>query len=341
MESPLRDLVEVDPIPASQPFPDEIVAAIEMEAEAAATAPGRAGYRDEIAEMPQFEAGTTDELGGFRPEWVAREPLPRLVPFRPHGRRIAGRERALPGPAYELLLLAPPTMQTLEAQLVPSCEWPWRTVGKVLSGNMPNFDNARHSGTGVLVGPNLLLTASHLHCWDHPPEGWWMRFVPAYVEGLEPYGRSFVSDVHGYQTDGHPGGLDYVICKLYEPLGNRTGWMGSKSFGSDADYENRRWTSVGYPDVFMGGQDAAVDYNIEIVDIDNDGNDSRELEVDYNVAFGGGWSGGPLWGWFDGDAKVIGIKSGYEADGWDPVRGVFAGGRPMVDLVKFGWAHWQ
>jgi hypothetical protein len=132
-----------------------------------------------------------------------------------------------------------------------------------------------------------------------------------------------------------------VICRLYEPLGNRTGWMGSKSFGKDGDYENRRWTSVGYPDVFMGGQDAAVDFNIEIVDIDNDGNDSRELETDYDVAFGGGWSGGPLWGWFDDDAKVIGIKSGWEADGWDPARGVFAGGRPMVDLVKFGWAHWQ
>ena len=40
------------------------------------------------------------------------------------------------------------------------------------------------------------------------------------------------------------------------------------------------------------------------------------------------------------DPYVIGIKSGWEVDGWDPVRGVFAGGRHMVDLAKHGHANW-
>jgi len=35
------------------------------------------------------------------------------------------------------------------------------------------------------------------------------------------------------------------------------------------------------------------------------------------------------------------VKSGYEVDGWDLVRGVFAGGRPMMEIVKYGWANWQ
>jgi len=42
-----------------------------------------------------------------------------------------------------------------------------------------------------------------------------------------------------------------------------------------------------------------------------------------------------LWGFLQGgDARVIGICSGWEMDGWDPPRTVFAGGIPLVNLVR-------
>jgi hypothetical protein len=44
---------------------------------------------------------------------------------------------------------------------------------------------------------------------------------------------------------------------------------------------------------------------------------------DRRYAFGGGWPGGPLFGrtaGIGGDYKVIGVRTGYEAGGWDPAR---------------------
>lgn len=81
---------------------------------------------------------------------------------------------------------------------------------------------------------------------------------------------------------------------------------------------------------------------IDIERIDKDDNDSRELEANYAVGWGFGSGGGPLWGWISGDPRVIGVWSGseWEVDPGDRHR-VFAGGGPMVELVKHGWTHWQ
>jgi len=130
-----------------------------------------------------------------------------------------------------------------------------------------------------------------------------------------------------------------VICKLYEPLGKRLGWMGTRSYGDENKYYNKPFVSVGYPSDFQGRP--IVDFDIYIKDIDGDGS-GRELEVLYAKAAGGGWSGGPLWSSeVDGsDARVYGIKSGWEVDAYDPARGVFAGGGYMVELVKYGLANW-
>jgi hypothetical protein len=43
----------------------------------------------------------------------------------------------------------------------------------------------------------------------------------------------------------------------------------------------------------------------------------------------------------DDGPHVIGITSGWEVDGWDPVRSVIAGGPHLVELTQFGWDNWQ
>jgi V8-like Glu-specific endopeptidase len=324
---------------ATEPFPDAILAAIVAEHDAGKACKGQVG-EDAVFEPFTAFKETPTPIGGYRPAWASLVHLPPLVPFRPRARRRRCRVAPFPR-ASTMLLLGMPAMKALSASELPPCLYPYSTVGRVEYGHGTNFDRPLGWGTGTLVGPNLMLTASHLMPWDHPPEGWWMRFSPGYVSGLEPYGHSFVQSVHGYRPHDDPFGLDYVICRLYTPLGERVGWMGSQSFGDEDKYYDRRWTSIGYPSVYLDGQQPVMDVNIDIEDIDGDDNDSLELEVDYSTAFGGGWSGGPLWDWINGDARVAGIKSGYEADGWDPVRGVFAGGGPLVGVVQFGWDNWQ
>lgn len=219
--------------------------------------------------------------------------------------------------------------------------YPWCTIGRIISGRLSTEADG-HSGTGVMVGPNLVLTASHLVPWSAPDDDWWMSFTPAWHAQHAtpaPFGWEYVERLRGhvYQSDSSPGGLDYVICKLRKPLGHKTGWMGTLSYGDEDDYGKRTWISVGYPSQASGVPQ--VDFDIAIKDIDGDG-DGLELETLYAKAFGGGWSGGPLWGMLGSDPYVIGIRSGWEVDGWDPARGVFAGGRHMVDLTSHGHANW-
>lgn len=218
--------------------------------------------------------------------------------------------------------------------------YPWRTIGKVFVGRDLNFNSHIWWGSGVLVGKNLLLTAGHVAPWGLP--GWWMRFVPAYNNGSEPpeYPSSYVESYRGYHQEGEVNGLDYVICKLYTPLGNTVGWMGSRSFGNDDGYLKGSWTSVGYPSepTNPNGLLMIVENNVKIVDVDNEGSTGKELESSlYSL---GGWSGGPLWAYLDNQPRVVGVMSGDETDFLQPRHTVSAGGRAMVDLIQWGWSNW-
>jgi len=110
--------------------------------------------------------------------------------------------------------------------------------------------------------------------------------------------------------------------------------MGSRSFGDEDDYFARRYISVGYPNSFGGKP--AVEFDIDIDDIDSDG-DGLELETTFGTSpFGYGWSGGPLWLWENEKPYVVGVLAGSEKDEFDPRRWVFAGGKLLVERVKFG-----
>ena len=233
--------------------------------------------------------------------------MPRLVPFR------GGNGINLEPQAIE------------EGQRL---NYPWRTVGIV-------FNSQGRQGSGVLVGPNLVLTAGHMAPWGQSP--WSMEFIPAFRVGDRPYGSSFIEAYRGFNTRPEVSGKDFVICKLYQPLGNAIGWMGSKSFGNEDEYFRRSYLASGYPGHF--GQRPAVELDLGIRDIDND-SPGLELETVNRPDLQDGWSGGPLWLPHEGPA-VVGVLSGAETDEFDPRRAVFAGGGGMVDLIRFGLDNWR
>ncbi len=245
---------------------------------------------------------------GYRPPWVPLEYLPRLAPFR------VGNQQFLEPRAVE------------EGNRLA---YPFRTVGIVFNSN-------GSQGSGVLVGPNLMLTAGHVAPWGMNP--WSMEFVPAYRQGDRPFGSSFVEAYRGYNTGPEVSGHDYIICKLYNPLGQGLGWMGTQSFGNEDEYYRRRYVSSGYPGSF--GTRPAVELDMGLRDIDND---SPGIELEFSRAnrdFGPGWSGGPLWLPSEGPT-VVGVLSGTEKDEFDPRFAVFGGGRGIVDLVRFGLDSWR
>lgn len=338
----MRDVLATKPIPH---FAQPLEYAFEIEGNAApeiqtiAAAHGRSsrtrvivksrGVLREVGPVAKGEVISTQELSksareiaapaALRPEWLDLVYFPKTMPARIEDR------------------FAPGTRLHTRVSEQMTREWPWNTVGKLII-TRPSLPGIEQIGSGVMVGPNLMLTASHAMPWGTSDST--IRFFPAYRDAADPrFGFAYVAQWRGVRTgEGNPNGLDYVICQLDWRIGDRTGWMGSQHSTDDDFYEDRSWTSVGYPKSFLGGERPAVELGVGVRDVDNEGDNGREIET---VPFtSGGWSGGPLWGFIDGEPRVVAVNSGNEKDGLDPRRDVHAGGRHLVDLIKYGYANW-
>ncbi|KAF4227349.1 hypothetical protein CNMCM8980_002711 [Aspergillus fumigatiaffinis] len=235
-------------------------------------------------------------------------------------------------------------------QVIDYKTYPFSCIGKLFVGANANFTAPLWTGSAAMVGRNLLLTASHCAPWNSSGTGampgWWMRFVPSYHSGSEPYGSSYVQDFRGLRNTDNVTGLDYVICRLYNPIGATCGWLGSQWWSDNAGYSSTPWTSVGYPGDAMNGQVMMIEKQIRLHQVDAEGAVGRELEA--HTFSTPGWSGGPMFGVLDAQQRCVGVMSGkeFEDDGltgsfsgkhWHSVS---AGGKGMTDLILYGLANW-
>ena len=171
-----------------------------------------------------------------RPPWVRTEFLPRVSPHR----QLISELNATISRTW-------PVMKTLDYVGEGYVSgWPWTCIGKVQSGFDTDFDNVITTGTGVLVGRNVLLTASHVAVWNRGPGKWWMRFFPGYdIAPKLSLGMSYVEQFRGPGPQSNPNSNDFVVCKLYDPLGDALGFMGYHWSSDDDFYYDQRWLSAG------------------------------------------------------------------------------------------------
>ncbi|KAF3491928.1 uncharacterized protein GIQ15_01445 [Arthroderma uncinatum] len=235
-------------------------------------------------------------------------------------------------------------------QVTATIGYPWSTIGRIF---FRRFRGDKDGWcTGTLVGKNLLLTASHCFPLDYGPRRW-MRFVPGFGHGkknAEPFGGSYVSQCRGVKNTHNVTGIDYVICMLCEPLGERMGWMGTVWWKDMQTYANRSWHSSGYPIEPLKGAAQMLIANLTLDNVDPHGEIGVELES--KVYASPGWSGGPLWGYINGEPTIVGVCSGGErscseqpggcfmANESDPYHDVSSGGKLMTELVQYGKSHW-
>ncbi len=222
--------------------------------------------------------------------------------------------------------------------------YPWSCIGRI---DVYLGDQFINSGTGFMVGPNLLMTASHVMPWKYDGKCT-IYFTPAkHPSHTPPFGSTTVSDWYGVPHDGpwdivlQSDASDLVICRTHDPIGNVCGWLGTQSFKNHDNYFDYYYSSLGYPD--FGDGYPVCEFIATIRDVDGD-NNMRELET---VNFAGpGWSGGPLFTVIDDDWRAMGVCHGYEVEfalGIPPWNAnlVFAGGKWMVDLVNYGYTHYN
>lgn len=243
----------------------------------------------------------------------------------------------------------PKSASFLRHRIVNTTTYPLNTVGRL---SFQKFKGDRGGWcTGTLVGRDLLLTASHCFPWGYG-SGRWMRFAPGfgYGNGTEPYGSSYVSSCRGVKNTFNVTGIDYIVCHLCDPLGDKTGWMGTQWWKDHKSYTARDWYSSGYPIEVSRGQTQMSISNLTLTNVDPHGDFGVELESD--VFASPGWSGGPMWGYVDGEPRIVGVCSGgekdcserpggcYMANDPEPYHDVSAGGRFMTELVDYALTHW-
>lgn len=222
--------------------------------------------------------------------------------------------------------------------------YPWCCVGKVevwyIIGTSWYFYG---SGTGSLVGDNIIVTASHMFPWfvGTLGYGWAMKFTPAYYDGSSTYGSgvySWCEVGQGYSSHGQ--GDDMIVMKLYTPLGNSLGWFGSKTYNDNWE-DGTYWTKCGYPGAVASGQRPSRIEWFSIIDDDWDG---AGMELEYNADSSGGDSGGPVFGWWDNGPHLVGVHSGGEEEyqfPWSIVQNnVAAGGSILPNLIIWAQNNW-
>ncbi len=200
----------------------------------------------------------------------------------------------------------------------------WRSIVYIES----TFSNgAVFTGSGVMVGPNDVLTAGHvLYMVQQGGAATKVRVIPAYDPSpySTPYGEVSSTSFH-YFTDYDPQGTGYLmpgdgtsalawseldvgIIDLDSALGNQTGWM-----QIDPTFKSGTVNVTGFPAMY--GRNMMTESGYGAAD-----------SVDSTIMYGGfdlspGNSGGPVWRESGGSASVVGVVS---TAGWGAsVKGTY------------------
>jgi len=282
------------------------------------------GRRSHHLDLPSREkkAHPTARVNSYRPPWLDATFIPTTLP-RPQLPRIFARERKV-RPLY----VGPDDRR----QILTDTSYPWLCTGKI-------FTSDGTAGSGVLVGDRLVLTARHVVPWTSIGAGsWWMKFIPAYFDGREPFGSSYVSDVVNYGTDDTEYNLshDYAVLRLYDPMGASLGYLGSTEF-DDGWRNNDNFINIGYMSDIAGAQEPV--WQRYWIEDDYEDDDGQTLETE--ASLNSGASGGPFFAWFDNGSQIrlIGAVTGETKFDGD-VDNSLAGGPNMVNLIDWGRANW-
>lgn len=172
-----------------------------------------------------------------------------------------------------------------------------------------------YTGSGVMVGPNDVLTAAHMVYSDPDGLAVSVQIYAGYNNGVAPYGHTEAARINYFDYDLDGNDLlsriesqdDIAILSLSIPLGQQTGWM-----EMTANYSDGTYNLTGYPGVYSGAGGARMTNDAGYVTEDPYNWVFNYTSIESNP----GNSGGPLWFQGASGPQVVGVAStgGWAAD---------------------------
>ena len=264
----------------------------------------RADFRD--ADDAQILAGHClpwSDLA-YRPQRAARS-----VPMRIERR----------GVALDPLAIIHPDNRTIYSDT----SYPWGCVCRVITAK-------GGQGSGVLVGPRHVLTASHCIDWTTDRA----ELVEVHRQGTSLSAMSFDTNVLAFtqigDTTANTIDEDYAVMILEDRLGDRFGWMGVRTYDSGWDEEGF-WTTIGYPGDY-GGMVPTFQRGVYLDEDTFDLGGGRAMTTSADLA--NGQSGGPFFAWWDNAPYVVAVVSSESRSPIFGTENYGSGGNDLTRLVN-------
>lgn len=248
------------------------------------------------------------------PKWFGSNPIPQKarLPFPP--RVLIKGKRVTP-----LTVFNPEDRRTYH-----DISYPWGTICRVIT--------AAGLGSGVIVGPRHVLTASHVVDWSGNSGG----TVEVHRSGATVRASTFITKVWYYTkvtgtVDWFEQDEDYSVLITSQRIGDLFGWMGTRTYNSSWDDEPY-WWNIGYPTSIGSGIRPTYQRNKKLDEPWYDLGPARSMSTDADLTAGN--SGGPMFGFWSNGPYVVAVVSSEDSDAnW------CSGGSWLTNLVNHARTH--
>lgn len=198
--------------------------------------------------------------------------------------------------------------------------YPWGTICKVVTSS--------GTGSGVIVGPRHVLTASHVVDWTangagtvevHRSAGS-VRASTA-IRRVWYYTKVTGPEIGFFEVDE-----DYAVLVTADRIGDLFGWMGTRTYSSAWDDEPY-WYNIGYPGSIASAMRPTYQRDKKLNEPWYDLGPARSMSTRADLTPGN--SGGPMFAFWNDGPYVVAVVSGESADeNW------CSGGAWLTNLVS-------